>query len=483
MTSKNLKSHAISGARLAVAGRLIRAVQGIAALSILSRFLTPAEFGLIAVVTFVAGIAQVFTDFGSRVALVQRRDTTLLEEDSVFWWNLGLGAVLTAGVMLFAPQIAVLMGTGDISWPLVWVAPIFLFGALQGVPLSVLERRFSFGWIMLSEVGSALAGSAVAIILAVMGYRLEALVLQQIAGPLVCMLVILVGARWRPRLQFSYAALKPLLSYGGYVTAAGVVQLLSSQADRPVVTHRLSSTDLGYSTIAEQIVLSPFRIIVQMVRKVMFPIMSTIQDDDARLRRGYLALQHGLMTLMAPVAFGLWAVATPLVSLLLGKGWEMVAVLIGLVSIRLLFLTVNDLNNVIFSAKGWARFQFKWSLFAAVMNIGTLLLMVSYGIVAVTVGRLALSILLVPVQSWFVQRLIGLHPLQLVGALVPPILSGFLMGLGVWQLEERLSFGPVAQLAICIPVGCLLYILAEMLLDRKRFLPLLRQLAHRRQKG
>ena len=195
MTPKNLKSHAISGARLAVMGRLIRAVQGILALSILSRFVTPTEFGLIAVVTFVAGIAQVFTDFGSRVALVQRRETTLLEEDSVFWWNLGIGVLLTGGVMLGSSQIAALMGAAEVSWPLVWVAPIFLFGAIQGVPLSVLERGFSFGWIMMSEVGSAITGSIVAVVMVLMGYRLEALVAQQIAGPLVTMLVILTGAR------------------------------------------------------------------------------------------------------------------------------------------------------------------------------------------------------------------------------------------------------------------------------------------------
>jgi O-antigen/teichoic acid export membrane protein len=480
MTSKSLKSHAISGARLAVVGRMIRALQGILALSILSRFMTPAEFGLIAVVTFVGSIAQVFTDFGSRVALVQRRDVTSLEENSVFWWNLGLGALLMVGVMLFSPQIGYLMGAPDIRWPLICVAPVFLFGGIQGVPLSVLERRFSFGWIMIAEVGAALSGSITAIIMALMGYKLEALVAQQIAGPLIYMLIVIFAAGWRPGFEYSFAVLKPLLSYGSYVTAAGIVQVVSSQADRPVVTHRLSSTDLGYSTIAEQIVLSPFRVIVQMVRKVMFPIMSSIQDDDARLRRGYLALQHGLMTVMAPVAFGLWAVASPLVSILLGKGWEMVAVLIGLVSIRLLFLTINDLNNVVFSAKGWARFQFKWSLFLAVLNIATLLLMVRYGIVAVSAGRLVLSILMVPVQSWFVQRLIGLPPMVLVTTLVRPILSALLMGLIVWMVQVRLPFAPVVQLVICIPLGMVLYLMAELVLDRKRFLSILQPLLQRR---
>lgn len=491
MSDKNLRRSAIGGAALTVTGRLIRALQGIAALAILSRYLTPAEFGLMAMVAFVAGLAQVFTDFGTRVALVQRRDVSRLDEDSVFWWNLGIGSLLTVSIMVFSAPISRLMGDDAMQVPLLWVAPLFVLGALQGVSLSVLERKLAFGKITAAEVGAALAGSGAAVLMVLLGFKLEALIAQQVVAGVVSALIIIVSARWRPRFSFSYAALKPLLAYGGYVTAAGVVQMLFSRADRPVVGNRLSAADLGYSQITEQIVYSPLRITVQMVRKVMFPIMSTIQDDDTRLRRGYIGMQHGLMVVMAPIAFGLWAVANPLVDLLLGQGWEMVAVLMGYMTIRSLFSTFNDLNSVVFSAKGWAKFQFKWSIFAGILGVITLLLTVNYGIEAVVAGKLALAILLTPVNSYFALRLISQPAGEVVKVLIRPLMSAFAMALVVAWVQQQLalgatglgSVGPLLQLLICIPLGGVLYLAAEMLIDRGRFVPLVRQILSRGRRG
>jgi O-antigen/teichoic acid export membrane protein len=481
--TQNLRAKALKGASFTVAGRLMRAVQGVAVLGILSRYLTATEFGLIAMVAFVTSIAQVFTDFGTRVALVQKQDATRLEEDSVFWWNLGVGSLLTIGVMLASPWIAEMMGSDEVVTPLLWVAPIFVMGALQGVPQSVLERRLAFGQLTTAEVSAALGSSLVAVIMVLLGFKLGALIAQMMAGPIVNLIVILWFARWRPRLQFSYPVLRPLLSYGGYVTAAGVVQIISGQMDRPVVGNRLSATDLGYSRLAEQIVFSPLRITVQMVRKVMFPIMATIQDDDVRMRRGYLTMQHGLMVVMAPIAFGLWAVAHPAVRVLLGPGWDMVAVLMGLTTIRSMFNTFNDLNSVIFSAKGWAKFQFRWAIFSGTMSVCTLLLTVNYGIVAVVAGRLAVTALLTPLNSYFALRLISQPPLQVANVLLRPILSAALMGMAVAWVQAQLTVPAMMQLVICMPLGVVLYVLLQMLVDRQRFGALVRQILARRKRA
>lgn len=486
MSNRNLKRHAIGGSAMAVAGRLTRALQGIAALAILSRYLTPAEFGLMAMVAFVASLAQIFTDFGTRIALVQRQTVSRLEEDSVFWWNLGLGLFLTASIMLFSAPIAELMGQASMQGPLMSVAPIFLIGAMQGVPLSVLERRMSFGWIAAAEAGSAVAGSVVAVIMVVMGYKIEALVAQTVVASLVCASVITAASRWKPSFSFSLAALKPLLSYGGYVTAAGVVQTLSAQADRPIVGNRLSATDLGYSTIAEQIVLSPLRITVQMVRKVMFPVMATIQDDNIRMRRGYIAMQHGMMVIMAPICFGLWALSDPIVAIILGRGWDMVAVLMGYLTLRAVFSTFNELNYVIFSAKGWAKFQLKWSIFSAIVNVASLLLLVSYGIEAVVAGKLVVAVLLTPLNAWFALRLIEQPAGEVVNALIRPLGSALAMGVAVSWLQAQLAtqgLGAVLQLLICIPAGAVVYLAGEALLDRKRLMDLLRQIRSRGRKA
>ena len=95
---------------------------------------------------------------------------------------------ITAGVMLASPWIARMMGSDQVVVPLLWVAPVFVLGALQGVPQSVLERRLAFGQLTTAEVSAALASSVVAVIMVLLGFKLGALIAQMMAGPIVNLL-------------------------------------------------------------------------------------------------------------------------------------------------------------------------------------------------------------------------------------------------------------------------------------------------------
>lgn len=475
----SLKAAAVRGASWTVAARLARTLMSLVALGILSRFMGPAEFGAAALVAFVTAFAQMLADFGTRIALVQRQEITRLEEDSVYWSNIALGAMVMAGLLIFAGPVAALLGDGALADPLRWVAPIFLVVAMQGLPTTMLERRFAFSRIAAIEVLSSLAGALVAVSMAMAGWRLEALIAQQMVSAVVGTGLSILFSGWWPKAQFSMAALRPLLSYGRYVTASGMVQFFASQIDRPIIGNQLSATDLGYVSIVAQIVVAPMRTVVTMVRRVMFPIMASIQDDLQRMRRGLLEVQYGMVVVMAPVCFGLWALAWPIVRLLLGPGWEPAAALMGYATLTALFTVYTDVNAIIFSARGHARFQFLWSVVSLLANVAVLLLTVSSGIVAMAAARLALTLVLVPVNSWFAVRLVQMPLKDRLLVTLPPLVSAACMAGIVWAMDLWLAGAGAShylRLAIGVPLGILAYILLEMGVDRRRFLPFGRML-------
>lgn len=476
--SGSLGNKALGAASWTVGARLGRTLVGIGSLAILSRFLGPEEFGIAALVLFVSTLATMFTDFGTRVALVQRKEVTAIEINSVYWSNLGLSVAASGGLWLFAPQIAGLLNNPGLAEPLRWVSPVFVMGGMMGVSLSMLERKLKFRTIALTEVSAAAVGAVVAITMVLMGFRVGALIGQQLAATGVMAISYILAASWRPRLLFSWAALRPLLSYGSYVTGAGMVQFFSTQADRPIVGHRLSAADLGFIAMSDQIVGAPLRIIVSMVRKVMFPIMASIQDDADRMSRGLLEVQYGLVVVMAPICLGLWALAGPTVTLLLGPGWEMVAAIMGFTTLRAFLNVYTDVNAIVFSAKGQAKFQFHWSIFSLLANVLVLLMSASFGLIAVVASRLALSLVLVPINSWFAVRLLGLPLMDRMWVTMRPILSAVAMAAAVSLTDQALAphLGTVPRLAVGVPLGILCYITAELLIDRGRFLPLARRL-------
>lgn len=483
----SLKAAAVKGASWTVGARLARTLLSLVALGVLSRFMGPAEFGVAALVTFVTAFAQMLADFGTRVALVQKKTITRIEEDSVYWSNMALGLVATGLVLAFSRPIARLLGDEAVAGPLIWVAPIFVIVAMQGLPTTMLERGFAFSKIAAVEVLSSLAGAVVAIVMAVMGWRLGALIAQQMVASLASTALTVAFSGWWPKAQFSMAALRPLLGYGRYVTASAMIQFFATSIDRPIIGNRLSAADLGYVSVVYQIVVVPMRIVVTMVRRVMFPIMSSIQDDLDRMRRGILDVQYGMVVVMAPVCFGLWALAWPSVRLLLGPGWDTAAALMGYSTLTSLFTVYTDVNAIIFSARGHAKFQFYWSVVSLAANVAVILLAVPYGIVALAAARLGLALVMVPINSWFAVRLLGMPLWDRILVTLGPLASAAGMAGIVWLADTQLAgagAGHILRLAAGIPLGVLAYLALELLIDRRRFLPFARMLwAHGVKRG
>lgn len=480
----DMRKRALTGAGWTVAARLARAGIGIATLSLVSRFLGPAEFGIATLVIFVTGMAQVLVDFGTRLGLVQRPEVTPLEEHSVFWANLAF-SVLAAGLLcLFAEPLAHLLGEPLMAEPLRWVSPFFVIVSLGIVPLSRLERRMAFGQIALADMGSSLAGALAVVVLALAGFGVGALIAQQLVMAAAWLVAVSVTSGWRPALTFSLRALRPILAYGSYITGGSILSYVAGYADRPLIGNRLSATDVGYLSMGAGIVSSPLRIVGQMVRKVMFPIMARVQEDDARMRQGILGMQYALILVMAPLCCGIGALAEPVVRLLLGPGWDEVARIMPFMVLTSLFAVFYEVNAIVFTTKGKARFQFYWSLFFLAANVAALLVAVSWGLLAAVIARMAVNVILAPVQMRFSAPLIGLGALRQFRAALRPLASAALMALAVHGLDQQVAAWPVmARLLLGAMAGAALYIALELAIDGQRVRPLLAQGARRLRRG
>lgn len=479
----SLKTRTVSGAKWALAARLFRSVAGIVTMAVLSRILNADEFGVMALILFMTMFAQILADFGMRIALVQTKDLQDGDADTVFWTNLTMGCAIAIAVWLGAEQISALFGAPLLAEPLRAVSPVYFLFALQGVSMSMLERRLEFGRIAQAEVIGGLLGMIAVVALALAGWRLGAVVVQQLVYTGVGMALVMRAAGWRPRLRYSLPSLRRLFSYGGYATLTNISEFTASYADRPLMGRGLSAADLGHFSVANQVIAAPLLILMQMVRKVMFPVLSSLQDDDARLRRLHLNAEHALMTVMAPICLGVAALATPFINLLLGEGWDAVVPVLILLSMRSLLNPINNLNSVLFVAKGQVRFQFRWSLMSTALSIGALIAGMPYGLMAALGARLAMLLVLTPIYTRLALRLIDQSWKDLAGALAPSLLCAGAMHVVV-RLADAAAVGAgagdILRLAVGVPLGAVVYIALLLLVDRARCLELLRTVRNRR---
>ncbi|HMO10322.1 MAG TPA: oligosaccharide flippase family protein, partial [Actinotalea sp.] len=135
---------------------LIQVVQ-VGATAVLARLLSPAEYGLSALVAVVTGFAAILVDLGIAASVVQRKDLTARYLDTAFWLNLSIGLVMAGLVCAVAVPTAAFFDQPALVGLMLLSSLTFVL-SLNGVHVSVMQRALAFGRLSRMNVVSTTVG-------------------------------------------------------------------------------------------------------------------------------------------------------------------------------------------------------------------------------------------------------------------------------------------------------------------------------------
>lgn len=81
----------------------------------LARLLSTTDYGMVAVLTIFSAMAGIFSESGFILALVNKKEVKHEEYNSVFWFNISIGASLYLILFLCAPFIADFYHTPELT--------------------------------------------------------------------------------------------------------------------------------------------------------------------------------------------------------------------------------------------------------------------------------------------------------------------------------------------------------------------------------
>jgi O-antigen/teichoic acid export membrane protein len=119
-----------------------------------------------------------------------------------------------------------------------------------------------------------------------------------------------------------------------------------------VVTSVLGPTSLAVYTRAYQLLVQPANLIGSVADRVLFPSMSRLQDDPARLARAYLRASSLVALLTMPAGVLLFVLAPEVVGLLLGAGWSAVVLPLQVFAVVLVPRTAYKISGSLTRATG-----------------------------------------------------------------------------------------------------------------------------------
>jgi O-antigen/teichoic acid export membrane protein len=369
------------------AGALVGAASRLAIGVMLSRLLTPADFGVVAIAFVVLGFVQPLGDLGIGSAVVQRRRLTVRHLRAAFTFSTLVGVAVAVGLALISPVAALIMRDARVTPVLRVLATGFAVQGIAVVAGALLRRRLDFKRLFFIDTASYVLGyGVVAVSLAVLGKGVWSLVWGGLFQGLFSSVAQLAVARHSLRPLLAGREVRELLHFGVGAGTSTWINYLAVNADNFVVGRMLGAASLGLYARAYTLMNLPYTYAASVMSGVLFPAFAQMQADPARLRRAYLMLTQ-VTALVAAAAMGTMAIVAPhLVRSLYGAKWVGVVAPLQVLCAAGYFRALYHIGGIVAQSVGLVYSDLRRQVLYATLVVAGALVGSRYGLTGVAIG-------------------------------------------------------------------------------------------------
>ncbi|GAB3598429.1 lipopolysaccharide biosynthesis protein [Microbacterium tumbae] len=445
--SSSLARSAASGAVFTLGAQAVKIVLQLASVVVLSRLLTPHDYGLIAIVLVVIGIGEIFRDFGLTSATIQAPELSEGQRDNLFWINAGLGLGLAVIMFGMSWPLQVLTGEDDLL-PIVQVLSCtFVLNGLTTQYRAQLMRALRFRATALIDIVAAALALGAAVVSAILGAGYGALVLQQIVNGLVLLAGAVIAGRWIPRLYSRQHRVAGLVRFGWNLVATNLLSYAGNQIDTILVAARFGTVPLGTYNRAFQLVMTPLAQVRSPLSNVAIPVLSRVQQDPARFDAfvisGQLALGYALGTPLLLLA----GLADPVAHIMLGPQWGETVPIIRLFAVTALLTTLAFVGYWVYVARGLGAQLFRYTMVSLAIRVVCIGTGSFFGLLGVAIGVAVAPALAWPLSLFWLSRITPVPVRSLYGGAFRVMGLTFVAGAVAWWASSGLGSGWTALLA------------------------------------
>lgn len=450
-----LSAKAARGTAVTLATQAVRAVLQFGSVIVLARLLTPDDFGLVAMVTAVIGLADLVRDFGLSSAAIRSAELSDDERTNLFWANLALGGGCTVVALAATPLIVAGYHQPRLAPVVLTLAWVFVITGANTQFRTDLTRRMRFLALSGADIAAQAGGIAVAVTLALAGAGLWAIVVQQLCVAVLNLTINVRNAHWLPGLPRRHVSLRRFFRFGGGLLGTQLIAYLTKNVDNIALGSVWGAAPLGLYSRAYQLLMMPLNQINAPMTNVALPVLARVQHDDDAFAR-YLARAQLVACYVTATVFCVAAgLAEPLVLVLFGPRWAGVAPIFAVLALGGVFRAVAQIAYWIFLARDRTGHQLRQDLVLRPLMILVILAGLPWGPVGVAAGHsiaflgywIATMVYVGRVADVDVRPLLRNAVRGIVGFGAPCGLSAYLATVGSLPAAAELGLGLVAAAA------------------------------------
>lgn len=465
-----LKTKVIRGSIAKLGGQSITLFIRLVFLAVMARLLDPHDFGLVAMVTVVTGIFELFSTAGLSAATVQQTSISAEQVSTLFWINVVVGALLSALCLATGPILAAFYEEPRLLWIAAALASGFLISSAGVQHLALLQRDLRYVSLAAIETAAQMVAVAIGISMAVAGLGYWALVGATLAVRVTTTACVWVTTRWTPFKPKTSAEIGRLLRFGVTITINNFVIYLGYNLDKVLLGRFWGADALGLYGRAFQLIDIPTSSINSSLGGVAFAALSRLQTDAVRFRMYFLKGYSLINALTMPLTIFCLMFADDIVLFVLGPKWDGAVLLFRLLAPTILVFGIINPTGWFLQAIGLQGRSLKLALVIAPLVFVACLIGLPYGPAGVAFAfSTAMTLWVVPHVLWCCHKTI-ISPADLFVALCRPILASVSSAMLVYFSAPYIAFfeSVFLRLAVCGGAMALAYAFVLLIvLDQK----------------
>lgn len=384
-------------------------IQGISFLLsiIIARIVSPSAYGLIVMIQVFLSFSQLFIDGGFANALIQKKDRDDIDYCTVFIFNMGVAILLYVIFFFAAPIIANFYEEPKLELITRVVSLNLIFSSLCIVQKTRLTVNLDFKTQTKAGLLAVITSGTIGIVCAFCRLEVWALVVQSLINQLIISVALIYFSHWKPKPVFSLKSFKRLFNFGSKLMLSNILTNLYINISNLVIGKKYTSADLAFYNRGFTLSEFPSVNLAMVLNRVIYPILTQVQDDRDALKKEYLKYLHLSHYLILPLMGLLIVLACPLIEVLLTPKWMEAVPYLQIFCLNFMLYPIIQQSGNPVAAIGHSGILLKYQLVKRIVSLGILIYTLMISIPAVCWGILAGSVFEAIVNTLICRKEIG----------------------------------------------------------------------------
>ena len=357
---------------------------------VLARLLTPAEFGVVAMISVFISFFNLLSSFGIAPAIVQNKSLSEDDVSSIFTFSIAIGLFLSAIFFFAAPFIASFYNEPILTGLTRLMALSIFFNSLQIVPNAQNLKRLRFKQIGIISVIVNIICGIIAIILAYLGFSYYTLVINSILTALFTFIAYYILSPVKPSLWIQISSIQKIARFSFYQLSFNFINYFSRNLDNLLIGKFFSPSALGLYDKSYRLMKMPLQNLTFVITPVLHPVLSNYQDDKRLIYNAHYKIVKLLAIIGFPLSIFFYFSSSEIINIMYGPQWEQSIPVFELLALSIGIQMVLSSTGSIFQATNRTDLMFLSGFLSAILTVGGIiygvfigksLVSVSYGLI------------------------------------------------------------------------------------------------------